>query len=407
MMALVGRGMILSALVVVLSVDVAQASSVSVAGGVMTITANPGEANRISFAASGSDTRGPLVRVSDSGSDDSIPNSTSGGRIVAGGACDQDSTGRHARCPTDGLTSVVVDLGDDGDEYNGSGMPINTQLQLGGGADTGKIDQSAGATGTLDGGPGDDTLDVGRSRGPTDVSGGADDDTVTYRSRTFQASATTGVTIRLDGTANDGATGEGDNVRTDVEKVIGSSRNDQLFGSSGPDILEGELGVDGFTGNGGADTFLLRDGVRDGLPCTDGNDTIDKDLKDPRFNFGCPIIGPLNSFTGAVKEGPNVRIASRRLHIGRHGRLRVTLACPAKLGHRCTGRLALREATRAGRRVSRRVRYRVRAGRRRTVTLHIGSRARRRVLRRKRVAVEAVERGHYGLKTTYGLRRVR
>lgn len=398
--------MILSALFVLASVGVAQASSVSVADGVMTITAQPGEANDVSFTGSGSDNRGPLVRVSDSGSNDVIPGAT-GRRIVAGDSCDQDSTGRHARCPTKDLTSVVVNLGDQGDDYDGSGMPVNTQLDLGSGADTGKTDPGSATTAdTLSGGPDGDTLDIGRSRGPTDVSGGGGQDTVTYRSRAFQATATTGVTIKLDDAANDGGTGEGDNVRTDLEHVIGSIRNDQLSGSSGPDILEGELGADSFTGNGGADSFLLRDGVRDNLPCTDGNDKIDKDLKDPRFNFGCPLIGPFSSFTGAVKEGPNVRIASRRLHIGRDGRVRVRLACPAKLKRGCRGRLALREATRAARLLAR-ARYRLRAGRTRAVTLHLGTRARRRVLSRRTVAVEAVERGRYGLKTTYGLRRVR
>lgn len=405
MLALSVRSMILSALLLVVGVEVAQASSVSVAGGVMTITAKPGEANDVSFAASGSDTRGPLVQVKDSGSDDSIPNSSSGGRIVAGGSCDQDSTGKNARCPTTDLTSVVIDLGDEGDHYDGSGMPVATQLTLGAGNDTAKIDQGSTGAATLDGGPGDDTFDIGRSRGPTDVRGGADTDTVTYKSRAFQATATVGVTVKLDDVASDGGTGEGDNIRTDVEKVIGSSRNDQLFGSSGPNTLEGELGADFFSGGAGADTYLMRDGIKDSLPCTDGNDTIDKDLKDPLFNLGCPLIA-LNVFTGAVKEGPNVRIASRTLRIGRGGRVRVTLACPAKLKRRCSGRLTLREVTRAARKLAG-ARYRVRAGRRRAVTLHLGARARRRVRRSGRIAVEAVEKGRYGLKTTYGLRSIR
>jgi hypothetical protein len=121
--------------------------------------------------------------------------------------------------------------------------------------------------------------------------------------------------------------------------------------------------------------------------------------------LGCPLIA-LNVFTGAVKEGPNVRIVSRTLHIGRDGRVRIRLACPAKLKRACRGRLGLREATRAARRLDS-DRYRVRRGRRRAMTLRLGAPARRRVLRRRRVGVEAVERGRYGLKTTYGVRRVR
>jgi Ca2+-binding RTX toxin-like protein len=412
MTALVARGMILSALLVVLSGHVAQASSVSVGGGVMTITAQPGEANDISFAGSGSDTRGPLVRVTDSGSNDSIPNSTSGGRIVAGGSCDQDSTGRNARCPTNGLTSVVINLGDRDDEYDGSPERVATQLDLGAGDDEAKLDTRSGVLNNLEGGTGDDTLDIGRSSGTDVVSGGDDRDTASYLSRTFGATGTNGLTIRLDAVANDGNSSEGDNVQPNVEKVTGSSRNDELFGSTGPDTLEGALGVDSFTGNAGTDTYLLRDGVRDNSFCLQRGETVDRDLKDPAIFLPCgftplPIQIDVRVFTGAVREGPNVRILSRRLRIRRGGRVRVKLGCPARLRRGCKGRLTVREASRRLRRLAG-VRYRrLRAGRRRYVSVRLGRRARRRARRRHAVALRAVERGRFGPKTTYTVRRIR
>lgn len=406
MTALAGRCTILSALIMALGAQAGQASSVSVDGGVMTITADPGEENDVSFAGSGSDTRGPLVRVSDPGSGQSIPGSTSGGRIVAGGSCDQDSTGRNARCPTDGLTRVVVDLGDGDDQYDGSPERVATELRLGAGDDTATLDTRSGVLNALGGGPGDDTFDVGRSSGSDAVNGDADRDAVTYASRSFGAAGTAGLTIRLDGIANDGGSTEGDNVQTDVEAITGSGRNDQLFGSAGPDTLEGGPGVDSFTGNAGIDTFLLRDGVADNTFCLQRGETVDRDLKDPAIFLPCgftplPVQVDVRVFTGAVQEGPNVRILSRRLRIGRGGRVRVALACPAGLRRGCAGTLTARETSRALPRLARARYGRTSAGRRRSVALRLGPRARRRALRRGAIALDAVERGRHGPKTTY------
>jgi hypothetical protein len=417
MVAVVRLSLTLAMLIVALAADAAQASSVSVSGGVMTITANPGEENEISFAASGSDTRGPLVRVSDPGSNDSIPNSSSGGRIVAGGSCDQDSTGRNARCPTNGLTRMVVSLDDRDDEYDGTPERVATQLDLGAGDDSATLDTRSGVLNTLSGGSGDDDFDIGRSSGADVVNGGEDQDgddldTVTYASRPFAATATTGVTISLDGVANDAASGEGDNVQADLEKLIGTSRNDSLTGSAGRDTLEGGLGVDSFAGNAGVDNFRLRDGVRDNSFCLQPGETVDKDLRDPQIFVRCgaspaQIAVGSQVFTGAVEEGPNVRIVSRGLRIRRDGRIRVRLACPAKLYRGCAGRLTISEATQALPRLAR-VRYRrLRPGASRSVTVRLGAGSRRRALRRKAVAVEAVEPGRDGPKTTFAVLAIR
>jgi hypothetical protein len=428
MTARVGRITILSALAIALAVPAAQASSVDVSGGVMTITAKPGEENEVEFGAAGSDERGPLIRVIDGGTEDIQPNTSSSPRIVAGGSCNQSSDGRDAFCPTTDLTRIVVNLGDGNDEYDGS-LDVDTEIDLGDGDDDVKTDEGSdvlrggdgddtfegGGTGsgsdeldTYEGGEGDDTFDLRRADSD-DVSGGPDQDTATLVSR----SGSGGVTITIDDLANDGTSNEGDNIRTDVEKVIGTNRNDTLNGSSGPDILEGALGADSFKGNGGADTFLLRDGVRDNFFCIDGNDTVDKDLQDP-FNVPCAflslrnpnIVIRFNAFTGAVDEGPNVRIAPRALRVNDDNEVLVRLRCPRRLPGGCDGRLALREATRDARRLDSGG-YEMRRGRRDTVTLELGAAERRKVLRHGVVALEAVEDGRHGPKTTNAFRAIR
>jgi serralysin len=108
---------------------------------------------------------------------------------------------------------------------------------------------------------GDDTLDGGP--GADWMSGWTGFDTVTY------ADYTVPVTVTIDGVANDGAAGEGDNVLTNVERVFGGhgkdkltgndatnflfggGDNDSLFGLGGTDVLNGEAGTD--TVDGGAD----------------------------------------------------------------------------------------------------------------------------------------------------------
>jgi Ca2+-binding RTX toxin-like protein len=235
MAALFARSVVLAGLILVATAGAAQASSVTVGGGVMTITANAGEENEVFFSSAGS--RGPLVPVNDSGSEDTIPNGTTR-RIVAGGSCNQTSDGRGAFCPTDGLTRIVVNLADEDDTYEGDTMAVDTELTLGDGDDEGATGRGsdvlhggngadtldggpassggsltsttgADALDTFDGGPGTDTIDIGRSTGADDVSGGPDADTVTYASRSFAAGVTTGVTVTIDDVANDGRQSSG------------------------------------------------------------------------------------------------------------------------------------------------------------------------------------------------------
>ena len=75
----------------------------------------------------------------------------------------------------------------------------------------------------------------------------------------------TGVTIDLDGVADDGASCpgascEGDNVMPDVETVNGGEGNDILTGNGGANRLRGEQGNDQLNALGGDDELLGEDG---------------------------------------------------------------------------------------------------------------------------------------------------
>ena len=133
----------------------------------------------------------------------------------------------------------------------------------------------------LNGGAGNDTLDVGRRHGssstrrtvPTnstagqaadtlgagrragnpaitgrdDVRGGEGFDTADYSARDMP------LTIDLDDPGGDGERGEGDTVQPDVEHLIGGSEGDTLSGSAADNILEGRAGDDTISGRGGSD----------------------------------------------------------------------------------------------------------------------------------------------------------
>ena len=57
----------------------------------------------------------------------------------------------------------------------------------------------------------------------------------------------------LDGLAGDGASGEGDNIATDVENITGGSEDDVLVGDADPNQLTGGDGDDRLAGRGGDD----------------------------------------------------------------------------------------------------------------------------------------------------------
>ncbi|RHW23277.1 calcium-binding protein [Nocardioides immobilis] len=133
----------------------------------------------------------------------------------------------------------------------------------------------------LTGGPGQDTYN-GTSgndtfvEDPTDLAadifhGLGGTDLVTYAQRSVA------LDVSLDGVANDGASGECDNVGTDVEYVVGGPAGDRLTGSGLADRLDGGPGNDILTGGNGADRFYGRDGM-DTIRARDGERDVVLDL---------------------------------------------------------------------------------------------------------------------------------
>ena len=151
-----------------------------------------------------------------------------------------------------------------------------------GGDDTISVGNGVGNV-VLDGGDGNDVLFGGNGndtliggRGSDILSGGGGNDTADY------SASTANLVITLDNVANDGVAGENDNVRDDVENVIGGSGNDKITGSSANNILRGGKGNDSLYGGGGADALFGNDGndLLDGGAGDDyleggaGNDTL-------------------------------------------------------------------------------------------------------------------------------------
>ncbi len=217
---------------------------------------------------------------------------------------------------------IIVALGNNSDDlFTGNGQAGNDILQsdvanpntfndtMNGGADDDTIN---GVGGVVDGGDGNDTLNTGpASQFSPDDTGGPGDDVLngsnayaddfaaepgadTYNGGTTPLPAqlppgdeftqggdctsfcgatdtmtypgSAAVTVTLDGVANDGAAGEGDNVKPDIETVRGGSGNDtldasasatepkSLYGGPGDDTLTGGAKGDRLQGGNGSDT---------------------------------------------------------------------------------------------------------------------------------------------------------
>src|SRR5918994_1258104 len=119
---------------------------------------------------------------------------------------------------------------------------------------------------------GSDGADFIDGRGGTDfMRGDGDQDTVSYASRS------TPVNASIDGVANDGGSGEGDNIGTDVEHLSGSQGNDVLTGNGSSNTLRGNAGNNQLFGLGDNDSLQGGEGIDD-LDGGDGNDSLSGQL---------------------------------------------------------------------------------------------------------------------------------
>lgn len=141
---------------------------------------------------------------------------------------------------------ATVELADGSDQST-----TDLQATLNGGEGDDLI-RSAG--GTVNGGEGDDRL-IGTGDGQyfkggpgADlIAGGPGYDSVDYSDRVEP------VVVDLDGSADDGQAGEGDNVTPAIEAVETGSGDDVLIGASADNPLDGGPGADRIVGGGGRD----------------------------------------------------------------------------------------------------------------------------------------------------------
>jgi Ca2+-binding RTX toxin-like protein len=138
---------------------------------------------------------------------------------------------------------------------------------------------------TIVGGPGNDAIASSAfSDGNDSFAGGEDEDSISYSIR-----GNAGVSVSLDGVANDGRPGaEFDNVMPDVEDVYGSEGPDVIVGWA-PNVIDGFKDSDTISGGAGADLLsggfddaaadILNGGSGgDGLNGDDGPDQLNGDI---------------------------------------------------------------------------------------------------------------------------------
>jgi Ca2+-binding RTX toxin-like protein len=335
-------------------------------------------------------------------------------------------------CRYTGTPTVVVDLGDGDDSMNVTADgPMTIHVSGGPGDDRLYTTTRTGAppntaTATLDGGPGDDRFDVAGGVADT-IIGGQGTDEATY----WLSTGPTAIT--LNGVADDGVAGEGDNVGGDIEELVGALRApntivgndapqklaghaqaDTLDGGGGNDFLTGEAGDDVLIGGAGDDALLAGDGndrldggpgydrlygyagddllvARDGerdeqVACDDGGDTAIVDLVLDEL-----AVQDCERVDRAWVAAPTLTTGTSALR-ARRGRLHWALTCRAAAGRRCEGRLRIATATcvrsrgRCRKLVLGRAHVDLAANQRRRITVRLSRPARRLLLRRGKVA---------------------
>jgi Ca2+-binding RTX toxin-like protein len=248
----------------------------------------------------------------------------------------------------------------------------------------------------LQGGDGADTL-IGGLGGDV-MGGGAGVDAVSYEDREDPDSA--GVVVDLDGVADDGQPGEGDNTGTGVENITGGAGDDTLRGNSGANRLIGGGRNDSLFGLGGNDVIDSNDGLLDQVFCGGGTDRAAVDLKDGPPNFpDCETVEQ-----AAVDQHPAVRIDRRAQLLVGPQELRVVLRCPRKLRQGCDGQLRavlkqsqLRAVLKNGKPALANRHYRrIRRGDQQVITLRLSERETQVLARRGRLWFQALDRDRHG-----------
>jgi Ca2+-binding RTX toxin-like protein len=327
--------------------------------------------------------------------------------------------------------------GGDGNDTLRSGNGNDTLVGEGG---NDVLEASDGAD-TVDGGDGDDSLNAESLQDQADVyTGGNGFDSIGGNVSTGNdfSEANVDMAVSLDGVANDGEPGEGDNVMPDVERVkalgrnvtmigtdgpneliatgttstirglggddrlIGSDGADTLEGGEGADYLEGGFGGDTLDGGGGVDQFVgdkterdviatgndlirARDGLAEQVNCGVGSDSaiVDAaDVVDPSCEAvdraGSRPDGGSGGDSLAERLGLRVRGRPTLRTLARRG-LSFSLTCPTACSVAAELRLGSRRLGTG--------RARLRAGREGTVKVRLSGAGKRRIRRMRRATL--------------------
>jgi Ca2+-binding RTX toxin-like protein len=197
---------------------------------------------------------------------------------------------------TGSLMAISADLGAGDDNFTGGGGPGAVHGGAGNdylvgtdgseqlfGDDGNDTFLGHGGNDSYDGGAGDDTFGLTKGvsndddPGNDDYRGGPGSDLLVLDNHPA------GVTISLDEVANDGSSGEADNVHNDIELIRATTHNDVLTGGPGNDRFEGYSGDDTIHGaggdddldGGGGDDKVYGDAGNDKVQGLNGADTVD------------------------------------------------------------------------------------------------------------------------------------
>lgn len=200
-----------------------------------------------------------------------------GTTIIPGDGCYSVSSS-YARCFKGEVVRLNLRTGDGNDQIS-MYTDVPARIDAGSGDDV------------VFGGGADDTLIAGD--GADEMSGQGGQDTIDYSSRTQSVSVT------FDGVANDGVSGEQDNLASNIESVIGGAGNDTLNSLGVATTLDGRAGDDTLIGGSGADTLIGGAGA-DTIDGAGGDDRIPIGIKDGNdtYNGGDGIDTIDGSFAG-------------------------------------------------------------------------------------------------------------
>lgn len=233
------------------------------------------------------------------------------------GADAGDTLGIKTTTSADTVTMVAGGVRVNTDAFNDitlASVVGATTVYLGAGADVFASNDYGHAV-TVYGGAGNDTFNqTAVSTGNETIYGGADTDTVSYALRslatTVDVTPVAGVADADDGDIAGG--GEQDDIRSDVEVVVGGSGVDTytaalgvnctLTGGAGDDVLTGNTGNDTLNGGEGNDTVVAAAGD-DTLNGDAGNDTLTGAAGNDTYNGG---TGDDSFVEGAATSGSDV-----------------------------------------------------------------------------------------------------